>query len=116
MSVIRSPILAILAALLVALTGQSLAVARGASDVAGQIEICSGSGPVMIYVDADGQPVAAPRYCPEAALSLLATVWVSSAQPAMPQGAARSVQIPVRALEPRPSGQRPKARAPPVSI
>lgn len=60
--------------LLLVLTGQSMAVARGSTDVAGQMVLCTGTGPVMVYVDENGAPVAPPQYCPDTALSLLAAV------------------------------------------
>ena len=52
-------------------TSLSMAVARGAPGPAGQLVICTGSGPVMINVDAEGQPTGAAHICPEAALSLI---------------------------------------------
>lgn len=61
--------LAIALALVLLLTAQSMAVARGAPEVAGQMVLCSGSGPVTVYMDTEGQPTAAPHICPECALS-----------------------------------------------
>lgn len=57
--------------LLLVLTGQALAVARGAPLPVGQVELCTGSGPVMVALDADGNPISAPHYCPEGVLSLI---------------------------------------------
>lgn len=51
--------------LLLALTGQSLAVARGAAQPVGEIVLCTGTGPVSVAVDAEGQPVATPHLCPD---------------------------------------------------
>ncbi|MEY8827365.1 hypothetical protein AB9K34_02935 [Sedimentitalea sp. XS_ASV28] len=56
---------------LVVLTGQAIAMARGAPGPAGQIELCTGNGPVMVYVDDSGAPVGPPQLCPDFALSLL---------------------------------------------
>lgn len=57
------------------LTSQSMAVARGAArDATGQIVLCTGTGPVSVYVDEDGQPVGRPHICPDCALHLLAAV------------------------------------------
>ena len=36
--------------------------------------ICTGSGPLMVYVDADGNPVQAPHICPDCVLNLLAAI------------------------------------------
>lgn len=52
------------------LTGQSMAVARGASAATGQMVICSGMGPVVVYTDAQGRPTAAPHVCPDCMLVL----------------------------------------------
>ncbi|WP_158968767.1 hypothetical protein [Chachezhania sediminis] len=62
-----------LAALLV-LTGAGLAAARTAPDPAGRMVLCSGAGPVAVFVDADGNPVGPPHFCPDKALLLLAAV------------------------------------------
>ncbi|MBQ0749933.1 MAG: hypothetical protein KBT70_07000 [Roseovarius sp.] len=59
------PILALGLCLVLALTSQSLAVARGAAQPVGQIVLCTGTGPVTVTVDAEGQPVAAPYLCPD---------------------------------------------------
>ena len=52
-------------------TSHSMAVARGMPGPDGQMVICTGQGPVMISVDANGNPVGPPHICPDAALSLL---------------------------------------------
>ena len=51
--------LALVLALVVTLTGHASASAQGARDATGQIVICSGTGPVTLYLDADGQPTKA---------------------------------------------------------
>lgn len=57
------------------LTSQSMAVARGAAmDASGQIVLCTGTGPVTVYVDENGQPVGRPHICPDCALHVLAAV------------------------------------------
>ncbi|GHH01725.1 hypothetical protein [Pseudodonghicola xiamenensis] len=65
-----------------ALTSQSMAVARGAAGVAGQIEICIGSGPVTVYVDDSGNPTGPPHICPDFALHFLAFVTPPAILPA----------------------------------
>ncbi|WP_199023793.1 hypothetical protein [Sedimentitalea arenosa] len=69
-----------LVALLV-LTSQAMAVARGAPGAAGTIELCTGTGPVMIAVDESGAPVTPPHFCPDQALSLVSAVALSDATP-----------------------------------
>lgn len=56
-----------------AFTGQSMAVARGLPGPAGQIVLCTGHGPVMVYVDENGAPTGPPVLCPDGALSLIQT-------------------------------------------
>lgn len=53
------------------LTGQSMAMARGMSPAADQIVICTGSGPMVMTVDAEGNPTAPSHLCPDCALNLL---------------------------------------------
>ncbi|MCI5097451.1 MAG: hypothetical protein MRY77_14135 [Rhodobacteraceae bacterium] len=63
-----------LASLLVAalvLTGHSAVAARGMTDATGQMVLCTGSGPVTVYVDEHGQPTKPPHYCPECMLHLI---------------------------------------------
>ncbi len=59
---------------LLVLTGQALAIARGAPLPMGQVELCTGTGPVMVSIGADGAPISPPHYCPEGVLSLLQAV------------------------------------------
>lgn len=61
-------------AMVVTLTGHASASVKGSRDAAGQMVICSGSGPVAIYVDAEGQPTQAPHYCPDCVMHLLDAV------------------------------------------
>jgi hypothetical protein len=62
---IMRSIICVSLALMLALTSQAMAVARGASAATGQMEICSGTSAVTVYVDADGAPTTAPHICPE---------------------------------------------------
>ena len=69
----RTYLAGILAAVLV-LTGQSMAIARGAPGPAGAIVLCTGTGPVQVLVDEDGAPVAPPHICPDCALHVLVAI------------------------------------------
>ncbi|MDP5220272.1 hypothetical protein Q5Y75_24070 [Ruegeria sp. 2205SS24-7] len=73
--------LAVLASALLALTGQGLAMSRGVSASVGQMVICTGTGPVMVHVDEDGQPTRPPHYCPDYVLSLLGALDVIEIAP-----------------------------------
>nr|WP_096789541.1 DUF2946 family protein [Phaeobacter piscinae] len=55
--------LALALIVLMALTGVS--AQAGMRDATGQMVICTGTGPVMVYIDSDGQPVSPPMDCPE---------------------------------------------------
>lgn len=52
------------------LTGHSMAIARGAPGPSGFIELCTGTGPIMVAVDEDGAPTGASHVCPEFSLML----------------------------------------------
>lgn len=102
--------------LLVVLTGQGLAVARGAPGPTGQVELCTGSGPVMVDLDETDAPVGPPHLCPDYALSLILLV-------AGPEMTAVRVETPrrlhaVRADLQNPVRPQPRmvARAPPFQV
>ena len=59
---------------LLAATGQTMATARGTSAATGQMVICTGQGPVTVYIDAEGQPTAASHLCPDCILSHMVAV------------------------------------------
>ena len=71
--IIRS-LIAVLLAVVLALTSQSMAVARGSAAATGQMVLCTGTGPVAVFTDADGQPTSAPHICPDSALNVLLAV------------------------------------------
>ncbi|MEX0328091.1 MAG: hypothetical protein AB3N07_05160 [Ruegeria sp.] len=70
---LRITVALVLSALL-GLTGQSIAATRGMDRAAGQMVLCTGAGPVVVYVDDQGQPTRPPHYCPDYALSLLGAI------------------------------------------
>lgn len=101
-------------ALVLALTSQSMAVARGAAPATGQMVLCTGAGTVMVYTDAEGQPTSAPHICPDAALNVLLDLGVPDI--AVPGSVVRfdMVQLPDADFIvplPRPA---PPSRGPPV--
>ena len=63
-----SPLLGVLLSVLLALTAHSMAMARGATAATGQMVICTGTGPVTVYTDAEGAPTDAPHICPDCIL------------------------------------------------
>lgn len=102
-------------ALTVALTAHSAAARQGERNAAGQMVICTGTGPVTIYVDSEGQPAKPPHNCPDCVMhvldavappaGLLPPVEVSSEVAADQQAALASVQQILQA----------SARAPPAA-
>lgn len=112
-AIIRS-LLPFALSLLVIVTGQGLAASRGIDRVVGQMVLCTGTGPVVVYMDAEGQPTQAPHYCPDYALSLLGAVHQAQAEvPAAPAVALPALQLQSRNLISAPLPQHP-ARAPPA--
>jgi hypothetical protein len=87
------PILAIFFALTLALTGQAMAVARGASGPTGELILCTGAGAVAVQVDENGQPVGPVHICPDCALSLFDVGAVSAVGLPRPVTRAESVRV-----------------------
>ena len=65
---------ALVLALMLALTGQSMAAARGASDATGQMVLCIGTESVVVYMDEAGAPTQAPHFCPDCTMMALTPV------------------------------------------
>lgn len=66
--------LAILLVTVLVMTGHSMAIARGMPTASGYMELCTGTGPVMVPMDAEGNPTGPAHICPEFSLSLLDAV------------------------------------------
>jgi hypothetical protein len=66
--------LALTMALLLILTGQGVAMARGTPGASGRMVVCTGAGLVIIDRDASGHPTGPAHFCPDRALVLLAAV------------------------------------------
>ncbi len=65
-------ILGLLLAALVAITALHVGAARGQAQAVGSIVLCTGTGPVVVTVDADGQPTGHVATCPDCVMSILA--------------------------------------------
>lgn len=89
-------ILPIALSLLLALTAQSVAASRGMDRAVGQMVLCTGTGPVAVYMDQNGQPTKAPHFCPDYALSLLGAVFAD--QPPHPSAPDRVQPGPLRGI------------------
>ncbi len=107
---------AFILSLALALTGLSMAVARGQGqpEAAGQIVICTGVGITTITIGPDGAPVKAIHMCPDAMMQMVATFTPPPAPLARP---VRISRIVIRSETTRVSRETltPSARGPPQS-
>lgn len=107
-------LLSTLCLILLALTSVQAAAARGHAPAAGTIVICTGHGPVMIAVDADGQPTGDLIACPEFAMALSAPL-PDTAQPPQRTDIWRPMYRTHNVAQPTYALQAPaNARAPPL--
>ncbi|NIY77992.1 hypothetical protein HCZ23_00710 [Celeribacter sp. HF31] len=106
---------AVLVALLLIVTSQSMAVARGTMrDATGAVVLCTGTGPITVLTDADGQPIGPTHICPDCALSVIAGLAEAFDLPTPAQNELRfsPPNLSYHAHETLPP--RPRARAPPL--
>jgi len=110
------PFAALALALLLVFTAQSMAAARGMPGAAGAVVLCTGTGPVTILTDAEGQPVGPAHICPECTLSLIVAVAQHGVVPVAPLSPAR-VQWPAGTLLVTVTDLQPfSARDPPAAV
>ncbi|MCG7573473.1 hypothetical protein MHM39_07825 [Phaeobacter sp. CNT1-3] len=64
--------LAVMLALVMVLTTQTMGNARHAAMPVGEMVLCIGSEAITVYYDEDGQPVDPPHYCPDCSASIVA--------------------------------------------
>lgn len=108
--------LALMLSTLLVLTGQGLALSRGISAPVGQMVICTGTGPVTIYMDEDGQPTRPPHYCPDYALMLLGAVIDAEPELSTPAPAMRAGSPAAAVALAQPAIGAAQARAPPLAV
>ncbi len=104
-------------ALLIAVTSQQMAMARGmARDASGQVILCTGQGVVTVTLDAQGEPMGPVHICPDCALTLMdfadAPIAVGSAAIHIQTLA----HTPVAALQIPVVPTRTQARGPPLTV
>lgn len=113
--------LSITLALLIAVTSQQMAVARGvAVDAAGSVILCTGQGPVTVVLDTQGIPIEGTggiiHFCPDCALTLIAAIDAPNTLPLpvthMQMLTQTSAVAPQKPVIPKTA----QARAPPVSV
>lgn len=111
-----SSVWAVILALVMVLTSEAMATARVTPTAAGLIDLCTGTGPIMVAVDANGQPVGHPHICPDYAAHAFDVGGVMAAPRAVQQTRHR-----LRFVTPSQSGLAtpvppPQARGPPGAI
>ena len=107
-------ILSAILALVLALTSQNMAVAKGANAAVDHVVICSGAGVSVIFVDANGDPTEAPHLCPDCLISV--PLAAPSGLPGLP-GVVRTapaLPLPERHLQIAAFRPVPPGRAPPA--
>ncbi|AKS46855.1 hypothetical protein SAMN05444287_1979 [Octadecabacter temperatus] len=110
-------ILTLTLALLIAVTSQQMAMARGmARDASGQVILCTGQGVMTVTLDAQGEPMGPVHICPDCALTLMAF----ADAPIAAESAAIHIQTlahtPVTALQIPVVPTRTQARGPPLTV
>lgn len=108
--------LAVFLALTVLLTAHSAAAMRAARDATGQLVLCTSSGPVSVYVDAEGQPTDAPHVCPECLIHVFSMVVPDQAQVYFDAGAAAFTPASTDLLAVGQVAISPSARGPPEPV
>ena len=106
--------IALLLAAALLMTGHSAAASRFAPDATGQVILCTGSGPVSVYVDENGEPTGAPHICPDCITHLLDLVQDPSALTAPHATARQTALVAPRAQCDVGSAPVARARAPPL--
>ena len=102
--------------LMLALTSQGLAAARGQPRAVSELVICAGAAVITLSVDRDGKPVTRSDFCPDMAPQLLAAASLDAPPPLLRKEASRAVLFqPVTRIAGRdaPSAQ---ARDPPLAL
>lgn len=108
------PLQAIALALLLVLTGQSMALMRSAPDASGQMVLCTGTGPITVLTDENGQPVGPPHICPDCAMSLFAAVLAAPEMPPQPAMRSEAAVARARTVTAMAAQVVPSARDPPA--
>ena len=97
-----------------ALSGATMATARGQMVHGEAIVICSGYGVVTIVIGPDGEPVGSVHPCPDCTAHLAVVLPSTILAPARPLTRAEPVHAAVPVLALAPAAPPPQARAPPA--
>lgn len=108
--------LGILLSVMLAFTGQSMAVARGMPGPAGEVVLCTGQGAVSVTVDENGQPVGKPHICPDCAMTFFAFAAQDPVLPSRPLGSSEKLSPPCKSFQASLRKVDPVARGPPEAV
>ncbi|AMY68003.1 hypothetical protein [Frigidibacter mobilis] len=103
----------LLLALLLGLTSQSLAAARGQTRVGEAVVICSGDSFVTIELDARGNPVGPAHLCPDMVLAFFAAMDLPPVMLPQREGRTERAMLPPGRTAASQAAPAAKARAPP---
>jgi len=107
--------IALLLAAALLVTGHSATASRFDRDAAGQVILCTGSGPVTVYVDENGVPTGAPHICPDCITHLLDLVQSAPMLQAPVRTARQAPRLAPRAQPDTSLRHHARARAPPMA-
>ncbi|HCP80938.1 MAG TPA: hypothetical protein DIT67_04870 [Octadecabacter sp.] len=108
-------VLSFVLALLIAVTSQQMAMARGmARDASGQVILCTGQGVQTVTLDAQGEPMGPVHICPDCALTLMGVTDTSIAADSAVIYIQTLAQTPVTALQIPVIPTGTQARGPPL--
>lgn len=106
---------ALLLSLVLALTGGTMATARGQMALGSPMVICSGYGVVTILVDAQGEPIGTVHPCPDCTLHAAFALPAEPLVPGRPNTRAVVLAAPSVSLVADWRPQAPQARGPPAA-
>jgi len=115
MTRLRSSVSALLLAFILVFTGQSMALARFMSSPSGEMVLCTGTGPLAIQVDDEGNPVGPAHICPDCALSFFAAVGHVPDMPVRPLVVSDLVHVEAGQQASSSGAVRATARGPPLA-
>lgn len=106
----------LLLALLLGLTSQSLATARGQTRIGEAVVICSGDSFVTIELDAQGNPVGPAHLCPDMVLAFFAAMDLPPVTLPEREGRTERAALPPGPAAASQGAPLARARAPPVAV
>lgn len=112
----RASLSALLLAFVLVFTGQSMALARFMETPSGEMVLCTGTGPITVLTDDQGDPVGPAHICPDCALGFFAAVDDAPDMPLRPTGVSRLVHADIAITAPSSRAPRATARGPPQGV